>query len=108
MYLPKRTVYLLWYLDIRVVVSMSMLHTVRVMLCTYVAAGCCVACDYKSILFAVHNYTCTTTYNLDTVQDFLCKLGIKRMYLVEISIFSLNHVIVRPTEIIKDLCKAST
>ena len=62
MYLPKRTVYLLWYLDIRVVVSMSMLHTVRVMLCTYVAAGCCVACDYKSILFAVHNYTCTTTY----------------------------------------------
>ena len=46
---------------------------------------------------------------LDTIQDFLFKLGMKaRMHLVEISIFSLNHVIVRPTKIIKDLCKAST
>ena len=46
---------------------------------------------------------------LDTIQDFLCNLGMKpHMYLVEISIFSLNHVIVRPTKIIKDLRKAST
>ena len=46
---------------------------------------------------------------LDTIEDFLCKLGMKpHMHLLEISIFSLNHVIVRPTEIIKDLCKAST
>ena len=46
---------------------------------------------------------------LDTIQDFLCKLGMKpHMHLVEISIFSLNHVIVRPTKIIKDLRKAST
>ena len=29
------------------------------------------------------------------------------MHLVEIIIFSLYHVIVRPTKIIKDLCKAS-
>ena len=37
---------------------------------------------------------------LDTVQDFLFKLGIKpRMHLWEISIFSLNNVIVRPTKI---------
>ena len=28
-----------------------------------------------------------------------------QMHLVEISIFSLNHVIVRPTKIIKDLCE---
>ena len=46
---------------------------------------------------------------IDTIQDFLCKLGMKpHMHLLEISIFSLNHVIVRPTKIIKDLCKAST
>ena len=49
------------------------------------------------------------TYLLDTIQDFLCKLGMKpHMHVVEISIFSLNHVIVRPTKIIKDLHKAST
>ena len=46
---------------------------------------------------------------VDTIQDFLCKLGMKpHLHLLEISIFSLNHVIVRPTEIIKDLRKAST
>ena len=46
---------------------------------------------------------------LENVQDFLIKLGIKpRMHILEISIFSLNHVIVRPTKIIKDLRKAST
>ena len=38
--------------------------------------------------------------HLDTVQDFLIKLGIKpHMHLWEISIFSLNNVIVRPTKI---------
>ena len=48
-------------------------------------------------------------YLLDTIQDFLRNLGMKpHMHLVEISIFSLNHVIVRPTKIIKDLGKAST
>ena len=42
-------------------------------------------------------------------QIFFSELGMKpRMHLVEIGLFSLNHVIVRPTEIIKDLCKAST
>ena len=46
---------------------------------------------------------------VDTIQDFLCKLGMKpHMHLVEISIFSLNHVITRPIKIIKDLRKAST
>jgi hypothetical protein len=45
---------------------------------------------------------------IDTIQDFLCKLGMKPyMHLVEISIFWLNHVIVRPTKIIKDTRKAS-
>ena len=39
-------------------------------------------------------------YSLDTVQDFLIKLGIKpHMHLWEINIFSLNNVIVRPTKI---------
>ena len=55
------------------------------------------------------NYFRAPTYLLDTIQDFLCNLGMKpHMHLVEISIFSLNHVIVRPTKIIKDLRKAST
>ena len=49
------------------------------------------------------------TYILDTIQDFLCKSGMKpHVHLVEISIFSLTHVIVRPTKIIKDTRKAST
>ena len=44
------------------------------------------------------------TYAIDTIQDFLRKLGMKPyMHLVEISILSENNVIVRPTKIIKDL-----
>ena len=36
---------------------------------------------------------------LDTVYDFLIKLGIKpRLHILKISIVSLNHVIVRPTK----------
>ena len=60
-------------------------------------------------------YTCIKTkamkyiHSLDTIQDFLRKLGMKsHVHLVEISIFSLNNVIVRPTKIIMDLCKTST
>ena len=45
-------------------------------------------------------------YTLDTVQDFLVKLGIKPlMHLLEISIFSLNHDIVRLTKIMNNLVK---
>ena len=48
------------------------------------------------------------TYSLDTFQDFLSKFGIKlHPHLVEISIFSSKHVIVRCTKIIKDRYKAS-
>ena len=39
-------------------------------------------------------------YVLDTIQDFLCKLGMKP----RIIMLSLKHVIIRPTKIIKDLC----
>ena len=40
------------------------------------------------------------SYIVDTIQDFLRKLGMKpHVHLVEISIFSLNNVIVRPTKI---------
>ena len=47
--------------------------------------------------------------SVDTIQDFLFNLGMKpHMHLVEISSFSLNLGIVRPTKIIKDLRKAST
>ena len=57
---------------------------------------------------SVFNHTMSAA-RLDTIQDFLFKLGMKAcMHLVEISIFSLNHCIIRPTKIIKDLCKAST
>ena len=46
---------------------------------------------------------------LESVQDFLIMLDMKPcMHLVEISIFSLNYVIVRPTKIIKDTHKANT
>ena len=39
-------------------------------------------------------------YRVETVQDFLIELGTKRpMHLLEISIFSLNNIIVRPTKI---------
>jgi hypothetical protein len=46
---------------------------------------------------------------LDTIQDFLKNLGqpdlgIKpHMHLVEIIMFSLHHLIIRPTKIVKDL-----
>ena len=62
-------------------------------------------------LFQIVLKTCknTSVCSLDTIQDFLCKLGMKpHMHLMEISISSLNHVITRPTKIIKDVCKAST
>ena len=43
---------------------------------------------------------------VDTVQDFLIKLGIKpRMHLLEISIFSLNNDIVTLTKIMNNLVK---
>ena len=43
---------------------------------------------------------------LENVQDFLIKLGIKPgMHTLETSIFSLNHVIVRPTKIMNNLLK---
>ena len=45
-------------------------------------------------------------YVVDTVQDFLIKLGIKPcVHLWKISIFSLNHVIFRPTKIMNNLLK---
>ena len=52
------------------------------------------------IIFNVNVLSLFMTNKLDTVQYFLIKLGIKAlMHLWEISIFSLNHVIVRPTKI---------
>ena len=51
---------------------------------------------YKFLL----DYSDIYRRNLDTVQYFLIKLGIKpRMHVWEISIFSLNDVIVRHTKI---------
>jgi hypothetical protein len=44
------------------------------------------------------------SYSLETVQDFLIKLGIKPLlYLLEISTFSLNNDIVRLTKIMNKL-----
>ena len=46
------------------------------------------------------------TYKLDAFQYFLIKLGIQPpMHLLKISIFSLNHVIFRPTKIMNNLLK---
>ena len=48
------------------------------------------------------------TLEIYTIQDFFVHLGLKPlMQLQEIIIFSLKHYILRPTKIIKDLCKAS-
>ena len=49
-----------------------------------------------------------TTGKLKSVQDFLIKLDMKLcMYLVKISIFSLNHLIIRLTKIMKNLPELS-
>ena len=41
---------------------------------------------------------------IDTFQDFLIKLGIKQhIHILKISIFSLNHIIVRPTKSMNNL-----
>ena len=46
---------------------------------------------------------------LDTVQDFLIKLGIKqRLHILKISIFSLNHVIVNLPKLWTNVCKICT
>ena len=46
------------------------------------------------------NLTPPSTLVLDTVQDFLIKLGIKpHIHLLEIGIFLLYHVIIEPTKI---------
>ena len=51
-------------------------------------------------------YGATGGYRLDTVQDFMIELGIKPfVHILEISIFSRNHVIVRPTKIMNNLLK---
>ena len=57
-----------------------------------------------NLLCSLRHIVCTPRASppLETVQDFLCKLCMKpHVHLVEISIFSLNDVIVRPTKIIK-------
>ena len=49
---------------------------------------------------AFHSKVTVRKAKLDTVQNFLIKLGIKpRKHLWEISIFSLNNIIVRPAKI---------
>ena len=54
------------------------------------------------------DYGATGGYRLDTVQDFLIKLGIKPcVHTLKISIFSLNHVILRPSKIMNNLLKDS-
>ena len=46
------------------------------------------------------------TYSIDTFQDFLIAEHIKpRMHILEISISTLNHVIIRPTKTAKSAVK---
>ena len=61
-----------------------------------------------NLLCSLRHIVCTPRASpfLDAIQDFLCKLGmIPQMHLVETIILSQNHIIVRPTKIIKDLLK---
>ena len=54
--------------------------------------------------FFGREWTSILMYLVESVQDFLIKLDMKPcMHLVEISIFSLNHVIVRLTKILNNL-----
>ena len=54
-------------------------------------------------------HPCDITHALESVQDFLIKLDMKPcMHQEEISIFSLNHVILRPTKIMNNLLKYLT
>ena len=56
--------------------------------------------DFETELTLTSKVKLPFTYLLDTVRDFLIKLGMKpRMYLAEISIFLLYNVTVRPTKI---------
>ena len=58
---------------------------------------------------AASQRTIVASQLLDTVQKFLIKLGIKpHLHILKISIYSLNHVIVRPTKIINNLLKICT
>ena len=55
---------------------------------------------------SVESFFYCDTLTIDTVHDFLIKLGIKpRLHILKIGIFSLNHVIVRPTKIMNNLLK---
>ena len=54
----------------------------------------------------VYRIPCLERYALDTNQDCLFKLGKKpHMHLEEVSIFSLNHVIIKSTKIMKNFLK---
>ena len=58
---------------------------------------------------AHHDYYICEACCIDTFQDFLIAWHMKpRMHLLEIRIFSICHVIVRPTKIFNNLCKVST
>ena len=58
-----------------------------------------IALIYVFFYLLIVTYACTK-YVVETIQDFLIKLGIKPlMHLLEISTFSLNNVIVRLTKI---------
>ena len=70
---------------------------------------------YFSVLISLNTYLSdnslqnSTTYIVESVQDFLLKLGIKPlMQLLEISIFSLSNDIVRLTKIMNNLVKDLT
>ena len=61
--------------------------------------------DIKILLNWDHLYI-MERYLVESVQDFLIKLDIKPlMHLMEISIFSLNNDLVRPTKIMSNLVK---
>ena len=56
--------------------------------------------ELLSAMFMMALFSLSSASALDTVQDFLIKLGIKPwLHILKISIFLLNHVIVRPTKI---------
>jgi hypothetical protein len=68
-------------------------------------------CPCPSLLYAIEIKHKKSLFGylrqeLDTVEGFLIKLGIKPcLHILEISIFSLNHVIISPTQIMNNSLK---
>ena len=74
--------------------------------CNHFTGDCILSSAVSQFYTALNMTVRIFKSTLETVQDFLIKLGIKPlMHLLEISIFSLNNDLVRLTKIMNNLVK---